>query len=307
MIRLLAAALLFAVFADAAAAEPVYPQGVRIGLEPAPGLKPAAGPVFEDPEHNVMVGILDLPANTYEQVMQSVFAPQQPGMSEVKRESFAFASGIGYLFSARANEGGVIQHRYFMLAMPVVGNDRDLVALIRVVVPDSARAAYPDAAIRKMLASVTFRDIPIDEQLKLLPFQLGEFSDFRVMRVLREGGVILIDGAGDDLRHQGAIIISVGRGAPETPNDRENFAREMLTTTPLRDITVDLSEPMRLNNRPAYEIRAKAESLSGDPLNVVQWVRFGVTTYLRVIGSAPRDQWDKLFPRFRAVRDGIKF
>jgi hypothetical protein len=27
---------------------------------------------------------------------------------------------------------------------------------------------------------------------------------------------------------------------------------------------------------------------------------------LRIIGSAPRDQWAKAFPRFRAVRDGIQ-
>jgi hypothetical protein len=27
---------------------------------------------------------------------------------------------------------------------------------------------------------------------------------------------------------------------------------------------------------------------------------------MRIIGSAPRDQWEKAFPRFRAVRDGIE-
>jgi len=38
---------------------------------------------------------------------------------------------------------------------------------------------------------------------------------------------------------------------------------------------------------------------------VVQWLRFGSTNALRIIGSAPRDQWTKAFPRFRAVRDGF--
>ncbi len=43
------------------------------------------------------------------------------------------------------------------------------------------------------------------------------------------------------------------------------------------------------------------------PVTVVQWLRFGGgQSTLRIIGSAPRDQWAKAFPRFRAVRDGIQ-
>ena len=36
---------------------------------------------------------------------------------------------------------------------------------------------------------------------------------------------------------------------------------------------------------------------------MVQWLKFGGQTTLRIIGSAPRDVWPKAFPRFRAVRD----
>jgi hypothetical protein len=38
---------------------------------------------------------------------------------------------------------------------------------------------------------------------------------------------------------------------------------------------------------------------------VVQWLRFGGGTSLRIIASATREDWPKAFPRFRAVRDGI--
>jgi hypothetical protein len=41
-------------------------------------------------------------------------------------------------------------------------------------------------------------------------------------------------------------------------------------------------------------------------VTIVQWLRFGSQTAMRIIGSSPRDQWDKAFPRFRAVRDGIQ-
>ena len=41
-------------------------------------------------------------------------------------------------------------------------------------------------------------------------------------------------------------------------------------------------------------------------MTIVQWLRFGGGSSLRIIGSSPRDDWAKAFPRFRAVRDGIQ-
>ena len=41
-------------------------------------------------------------------------------------------------------------------------------------------------------------------------------------------------------------------------------------------------------------------------MTVVQWIRFGGSGSLRIIASAPRDQWTDAFTRFRAVRDGIQ-
>jgi hypothetical protein len=41
-------------------------------------------------------------------------------------------------------------------------------------------------------------------------------------------------------------------------------------------------------------------------VTVVQWIRFGGGTSLRIIASAPRDQWSDAFTRFRTVRDGIQ-
>ena len=43
------------------------------------------------------------------------------------------------------------------------------------------------------------------------------------------------------------------------------------------------------------------------PVTLVQWIRFSAGgTSLRIIASAPRDQWAAAFTRFRAVRDGIQ-
>ena len=55
-----------AVLAPASAAEPVFPPGLRIGLEPPGDLKPSTHfPGFEDIDRKVGVTILDLPASAY--------------------------------------------------------------------------------------------------------------------------------------------------------------------------------------------------------------------------------------------------
>jgi hypothetical protein len=68
-----------------------------------------------------------------------------------------------------------------------------------------------------------------------------------------------------------------------------------------------MSEPVRIDSNPGYETRLDAVSGKDNiPVTVVQWLRFGSPAVMRIIGSAPRDQWEKAFPRFRAVRDGIQ-
>ena len=94
-------------------------------------------------------------------------------------------------------------------------------------VPESALAVYSDAVVRQALASVTFRPMPIQEQLGLLPFKLAQLAGFRVVKVLPEGGVILTEGPTDDLSKQPYVIVSIGQGAPEQPDDRAKFARDL--------------------------------------------------------------------------------
>jgi hypothetical protein len=101
------------------------------------------------------------------------------------------------------------------------------------------------------------------------------------------------------------MIISVGTGAPAAPDDRARFARDLLSGAPLRELSVASIELMRLNGLPGIEIRANANNLRGEPVRLVQWIRFGAGGYMRIIGVVTPDSWDQLFNRFRAVRDGI--
>jgi len=292
---------------NAASAEPVFPPGMRIGLEPPGDAKLSthfAG--FEDTERKVAISIVDLPAAAYPDLEAAAFGKNQRGLDDMKRESFPFESGIGFLISGHLQANGGTVYKWLLLAKSFAGPAQDLTTLVTVTVPEAARAVYTDAAIREALASVTFRAAPLQEQLGMLPFKLGDMAGFRIMTVLPEGGVILTEGPSDNLNTQPYIIITVGRGGPSEPDDRRRFARDMLTAAPLRDLNVQSAEMMRITGWPGHEIRATAKGLNGDALSLVQWLRFGTGGFMRIVCVSRTDAWDTLFPRFRAVRDGIE-
>jgi hypothetical protein len=295
-------------FCSIAGAEPVFPPGLRIGLEPPGDMAVSnrfAG--FEDINRKAAITILDLPARAYQDIERSAFAQKKQGIAELKRESFPFSSGMGILISGAAKEKDVTVHKWFLFATAVGGQVQDLAMLVSVQVPAAAATVYSDAVIRKALASVTFRPTPVQERLGLLPFKLNDLAGFRVLQVLPTGGVILTDGPSDDISRQPYMIISVGPGAPSNSNDRSRFANDMLSSAPLRNLKVQVSEPMRITGSSGHEIRAQGEGPRGVPVSLVQWVRFSGNGYLRIIGVTARENWDAFFNRFRAVRDGTEF
>ncbi len=218
---------------------------------------------------------------------------------------FSFAGGIGYLISGSAKIGGENAHAWYLLANTMTRQAGHVGMFIRVHVPDAARAAYPEAAILAALQSVTFRMPPLAELVKNLPFKLGDLAGFRLMRVAPPALAVLIDGPVSDPVHHAYMVISVGRGAPQQPSAQARLARDLLNTAPVHVGAITSAESIRLQGRPVYEIRANAKGPDGAALQLVQWMRFGGSGFLRIIGVVHKDDWDKLFPRFRAVRDGI--
>ncbi len=290
----------------AARADPIFPPGLRIGLEPPGDMKLATQfPGFEDSEHKAVIAILDLPASAYRELETAAFANTQRDLQQAKRESFPFSSGIGFLISGVAQQNGITLRRWSLLAQAVGGAAQDLTMLINVEVPESALPIYSDEIIRKTLASVTFRKAPIQEQLGLLPFKLNDMAGFRVMQVLPTGSVVLGEETTDNSGPQPFMIVSIGRSGPAEAGDRSLFARDLMAAAPVRDLTMQSSESMRINGSPGHEIRAKGKAPGGEPVSVVQWLRFGSGGFLRVIGVSPADKWDQMFDRFRTVRDGI--
>ncbi|HEY7231895.1 MAG TPA: hypothetical protein VH558_16155 [Pseudolabrys sp.] len=289
-----------------AGSDPIYPPGSRIGLEAPGDLKPSTRfPGFEDIDRKVSIAILDLPASAYPELETAAFTRLPQDLQQAKRESFPFDSGVGFLVSGITHKDGTVLHRWSLLAQAVGGTIKDLTALINVEVPESELSVYSDAVIRKALATVSFRPAPVGEQLSLLPFRLEDLAGFEVVQVMPTGTVVLADKSDDKTTSRPIMIVSIGRAGPSDAADRSRFARDLVTTAPVRDLSIRSAEPMRINNAPGYEIRAEGKDPAGKALSMVQWLRFGGGGYLRIVGAGPTNEWDQMFGRFRAVRDGI--
>ena len=181
---------------------------------------------------------------------------------------------------------------------------------VAVQVPENASKIYTDDAIRQMFASAVIRnEVPVEEQLGLLPFKVSELSNFKNIRTLAPGAAVIISDGDEKTGFEVAPFMIIGMigSTAASPDDRGRFAQQIATTIPgVRDGRITMSEPVRIDGQPGYETRIDAISgKDNTPVTIVQWVRFGSQTSMRIIGSSPRTDWATAFPRFRAVRDGI--
>jgi hypothetical protein len=306
-IRLLSAVtLLLIAIGPAFAADPVFPPGIRVGMVPLVGLVRAKTFIgFETEDGSVKVLVAELPPEAYGEVVNA-FKANPAGTGGIKPESIETSEGVAYYTAENAKNGTSMVRRYSMILQG--GTFSGYVA---VQVPENASKIYTDDAIRRMFASaVTRKEVPVEEQLGLLPFKLSELSNFKNVRTLAPGGAVILADGDEKTGFEAAPFMVIGMmgSAPAQPDDRGRFAQQAATSIPgVRNWRITMSEPVRIDGMPGYETRLDATSgKDNTPVTVVQWVRFGGPTSLRVIGSAPRDQWPSAFPRFRAVRDGIR-
>jgi hypothetical protein len=301
-----AAALLIGLLCPALAADAVFPRGMRLGLTPLVGLSPAKSFTgFETEDHGVKVLVAELPAEAYGEVMNA-FKANPEGSGGIKSESIETSVGIAYYTIEAAKDGQTNVRRYSMI---VPGGTFS--GYVAVQVPESASKIYTDDAVRQMFATAAIRrQVPVDEQLGLMPFKISELSEFKNVRTLAPGGAIILADGDETKGFETApfMVIGIMGAAPAQPDDRGRFAQQAATTIPgVRDARITMSEPIRIDGMPGYETRIDATSGTViTSVSVVLWLRFGGHTSVRVIGSAPRVVWTQAVPRFRAVRDGIQ-
>jgi len=251
--------------------------------------------------------MMTLPPQLFSEVQGTLSAQavKAQGVTEDRREELNLSSGTAQLVVGIEEENGQKFRKWMFLAMLPEG-----AAVVSVRIANDKLSAYSDQIIHDALASLTVRSsVPVDEQLELLPFRLADLAGLRAVRTLPGTGVFLTDGPKDapEPSEQSVFVISAGQGAPESPDDRANFARNMFSgLSDFKDIHLISGDMLRLPAGPTHELQAEATDVrTGTPMKMVQWVRFGSGVFVRMVGVARADQWRKAFAQFRTVREGL--
>src|SRR6202163_4309601 len=188
-IRLLSALVLFvAAICPALAADTIFPPGVRVGVTPLVGLVGARTFVgFETEDHGVKVLMAELPAEAYNEVV-TAFKASPAGTNGIKPQSIETSAGVAYYTAENARDGATSVRRYSMILPGGAFS-----GYIAVQVPENASKIYTDEAIRQMSSSAAVRrQVPLAEQLGLMPFKISELGDFKNVRTLAVGSAVLL-------------------------------------------------------------------------------------------------------------------
>lgn len=301
--------LLLLLAGPASAVEPTFPPGSRIGLVPPEGfVSGKVFPGFEDREKGALILMTELPASAFPELEKSVADEQlrRQGVSIETREPITIPTGPAVLIIGRQEAEGRAFRRWILF-----GSTPDFTAVVSAQVPESAVQPDFDASMRAALATFAVRKVaPVEEQLDGLPFTIGDLAGFRVAKVLGGTAALLTEGNGDapDVADQPLVLVAAGPGsAPPDAGDRDRFARGLLSETPgIKEVRLVRAEPLRIGGQQGYEIIAQAKDVKTNAdVMVAQWIRFGGNGHLRVLGMARKDGWAEIFPRLRALRDGI--
>ena len=299
----LASALTFS--GAAHAADAVFPPSSRVGIIPLDGLVVSTEFLgFETEDKTVKVGIAEIPPAAFSAV-ETAFKEGKPVGDGNKVEQLKTEAGDAYVTIESRKEGDATYKTY-----SVIAKGETFSAYVIAQMREGAAKAPSDETMRKMLASVTLRkDVPVEEQLSLLPFKVGELSGFKTVRLLAMRASVLLTDGTEDTQLDGAPYMVIGTipANPGAAEDRARFAEQAARSIPgLRNARLISNEAIRIDSTPGFETRIEAVAGKNDtPVSVVQWLRFGGGATLRIIASSTKEDWPQAFPRFRAVRDGV--
>jgi hypothetical protein len=290
------------------AASPTFLPGFRVGLVPPAGMVPSRSfQGYEDAARGAMLFVTELGAGTAERVAKD-FTPEAlaaGGIEIETREDAALAGMRGYLIIAHQDIAGVRWRKWALVL-----TREDITAILVATTPEAAREAYPDAALRAALATLTVREsVPDAEKFGLLPYRFRDLAGFRLVQAIPTGTAVLTSGPSDATiaSLQPFFMVQMAASAP-APGERESFARRLLAATAGFDqFRVVQSGPMHFGAQQGHELIAEGkDQKNGVELTFAQWLRFGSSGYMRMLGIARSDVWAEASLRMRALRDGIE-
>ncbi len=312
MLRLFAGLMVgLCLILPAHAADPVFAKGGSVGLVPPAGMTPSElVQGFEDRGARASILIAEMPPPAYQEVRDSfsnAAALAKQGVTIEKRRDVELAGGVkGQLLSGFQSVGTVALRKWILLAA-----GEGTTALVTAQLPDEASARYPDPAIEQALLSVVFRPPPTTEELLAkLPFRVSPLEGYRVVKVLGGSAVLLDQGPerragwrrpalfrrrlrhGRRARRRSAELRAAGRrlGAGRARDSGWSAAGRC-------------ASPASRASRSSPRART---SKTGKPVKVAQWISFGRSFYVRMIGVAAAEGFDADFTALRALRDGVE-
>ncbi len=125
----------------------------------------------------------ELPAAAYGEVANA-FKANPAGHGGIKPESHRDAGRRLPITPPKAPRTAPANVRRYSMILP----GGTFSGYVAVQVPENASKIYTDEAVRQMFASATIRkEVPVDEQLGLMPFKISELGDFKNVRTLAPG------------------------------------------------------------------------------------------------------------------------
>ncbi len=301
-----------------AATAPIFPIGSHIGLVPPPGMTVSKTfPGFIDASNHAVILIGTLPPGAYADLEKTLSAEtmKKQGITLEKHEDIQLSFAEGTLIVGTVTGPDKKRYRKWMLIAPT----SELTAFVNVQAP-ADDPTYSDAVVRRALKTISVRsNVPQSELLSLLPFKVGDLAGFRIANVLPGRALLLIDAPSyphmmatqglPEYELNGRVMIAAVVNGAGGDGNRADLARLAFNTIGgLKDIQLTMSEPVRIEDQEGFETVAHAkDAATGADLMVVQWLRFGSSAFLQIVGISRAQIWDKELSRLRALRDSVHF
>ena len=303
----LAALALLSFVASAQAADVTFPTGSKVGMAPPAGFTTSTAlQGFDDRANSSAILILELPKQAFPEITKAMTAEglKPQGVTVAKRENVTLKTGKGIFISGRQEAGGEKMRKWILVA-----ETPELTAVVTALVPEDAAKVYPDAAMREAMLSLDVRaSVPMEEQVRTLPFKLEDLASLRAFRVAGST-LFLTDGPKDEIEaaEQPLLVVSAAQGGPGDTAQRDMFARNLFGSVPgFTDLKVISTDLIRLSGSQTHQLLAEGkDAKTGDTVKFVQWLRFGNGAFVRFVGVARDEAWPAAFTRFRTVRDSL--
>ncbi|HEX2552490.1 MAG TPA: hypothetical protein VHL98_02230 [Microvirga sp.] len=291
-----------------ASAAPVFPPGSRVGLVPPEAMQASRRFLgFENTAKQASIAFVEMPAGTYETVTADLTKEslKAQGVTLTSRETVKVGDRDALLISGDQALGAAKVRKWMLVTADAAGT-----ALV--IGEAGSRQGYSDREMRAALLSVALKGpLPIEDQMKALPFTIPERAGFRPIRVADGQSLTLTEGPSDSPKNadQPFLMLTASPGrTPAAGEARERFARAALAINQsLTDVALERSQSFRLKGVEWHEIVARAtHGPSGEPVVVMQTIRFDRGLYVRMVGMAKAGARDAVLPRFRALIDNLE-